>query len=420
MFERRITGKGKRARDQTTRGGSSISPPKKRTMKAAKRNLQPTISEWLTDDEIVCSQVSPTDKHEEKPPTPSPTIQHTPTSTQHSMADMLSPIMSQPGGSAERSPSQRTDTSPITNTLNLAASATSLRNDFATCERILTEKHQFVVSMLDTMHNKVIDITNKLCMLDDRVKKLEETDQIHTENARGIYQTANKRQNDLEKKINENLQIISGMEEKCKKFDELSTRITQVEQYLAQQYNTGQSHPGTVNQTFDIAIYGLDENNDVTGCVNTIFTTMNLGHVRCVSAHRTPRRPEMNRPGVVVAQLSSLEDKQAVLERKRHLRNVPQYYNVFIKSSMSHPEQVMHANFAVVLNEMTNGDSYYISDNGRIHRKSINRSGDHRGSGASYGGARPKVNTHSRDSRYNGNATRYERNNTIHYTAGDM
>jgi len=80
---------------------------------------------------------------------------------------------------------------------------------------------------------------------------------------------------------------------------------------------------------------------------------------------------------------------------------------------MSHPEQVMHANFAVVLNEMANGDSYYISDNGRIHRKNINRS-ENRRSGTSYGGARPKYdNTYSRDSRY-------ERNNTIHYTAGNM
>ena len=314
MFERRITGKGKRAREQTTRGGSSISPPKKRTIKAAKRNLQPSISECLTDDEFVCSQTPPTDTHEDKHPTPPPTTQHTPPSTQHSMADMLSPITSQPGGSAERSPSQRTDTSPISNTLNLAASATSLRNDFATCERILNEKHQFVVSMLDSMNNKVIDITNKLCMLDDRVKKLEETDQIHMENARGIYQAANKRQNDLEKKQNENMQTMRSMEEKCKKFDELSTRITQVEQYLSHQHNTEQSHPGTVNQTFSIAIYGFDESNDDTGCVNTMFDTMNLGHVRCVSTHRTPRRPELDRPGVVIAQLSSLENKQAVLE----------------------------------------------------------------------------------------------------------
>jgi len=118
---------------------------------------------------------------------------------------------------------------------------------------------------------------------------------------------------------------------------------------------------------------------------------MNLGHVKCVSAHRTPRRHELNRPGVVIAELYSLEDKQAVLERKRFLRNVPQYKNVLIKSAKSHTEQVMDANFSVVLNEMSNGDSYYISDNGCIERKNSYRGGDNRRSGAGYGGARPKT-----------------------------
>ena len=117
---------------------------------------------------------------------------------------------------------------------------------------------------------------------------------------------------------------------------------------------------------------------------------MNLSHVKCISAHRTPRRHELNRPGVVIAELYSLEDKQAVLERKRFLRNVPQYTNVFIKSAKSHTEQVMDANFSVVLNEMSNGDLYYISDNGRIQHK-YNRGGDNQRSGAGYGGARPKT-----------------------------
>ena len=38
---------------------------------------------------------------------------------------------------------------------NLAASATSVRKDFATCEKIMTEKHQFHVAMLDGMSTTV-------------------------------------------------------------------------------------------------------------------------------------------------------------------------------------------------------------------------------------------------------------------------
>ena len=61
--------------------------------------------------------------------------------------------------------------------------------------------------------------------------------------------------------------------------------------------------------------------------------------------------------------------KRAVLERKRCIRNMPQYQHDFVKASKSHTEQVIDANFNIKLNEMTNGDVYYMSDNGRIRKK---------------------------------------------------
>ena len=91
-------------------------------------------------------------------------------------ADILSPILYQPRDNGERgSTSQITNaTSPISNALNLASSAASLRNDFAMCERIMTEKHQFLVSMLDGMNNTVFSIETKVMALETRVKALEE------------------------------------------------------------------------------------------------------------------------------------------------------------------------------------------------------------------------------------------------------
>ena len=50
-----------------------------------------------------------------------------------------------------------TSQSSITNVLNLAASATSFRNDFAMCEKVISEKHQFLVAMLDGMDKKSWD-----------------------------------------------------------------------------------------------------------------------------------------------------------------------------------------------------------------------------------------------------------------------
>ena len=72
----------------------------------------------------------------------------------------------------------------------------------------------------------------------------------------------------------------------------------------------------------------------------------------------------------------------------------------------------MDANFNVVFNEMDNGRSYYISDNGRIRQKSSdNRDGGRTGVGSAYmynssshayGGARPNTHIHfNRDCMYN-------------------
>ena len=79
-------------------------------------------------------------------------------------ADMLSPILSQPRGSEERSKTDNINhnTSPISDALNLVAGAASLRNDFAVCQMIMTEKHHFLVEMLDKMNNTVSNIENKI------------------------------------------------------------------------------------------------------------------------------------------------------------------------------------------------------------------------------------------------------------------
>ena len=61
----------------------------------------------------------------------------------------------------------------------------------------------------------------------------------------------------------------------------------------------------------------------------------------------------------------------------------------------THTEQVMDANFSVVLNEMSNGKAYYVCDNGRIRPKPQENC-DIR-SNIAYGGDRPKTFTHNRD-----------------------
>ena len=157
---------------------------------------------------------------------------------------------------------------------------------------------------------------------------------------------------------------------KCDTINALTTKIKQMEHSLSHQKHT--TNDNVLAENTSIAIYGLRTNNDIITTVNHLFDGLNLRHINFISAYRTPARPNIKQNGVVIAQLSSLNDKREVLDRKRYLRNMAQYRNVFLKSSKSHAEQVMNANFNLVLNEMSNGDAYFISDNGRIIQKNRN------------------------------------------------
>ena len=319
-----------------------------------------------------------------------------------SQPDMLSPLLSQP---IERnsSPVNITPNSPISNALNLAASAASLKKDFVICEQIMTEKHKFLVDMLDGMNNKVSSIAEKLASLENRVQVLEESGNTKTLIAQSIFQAANERHNDMERKQRENDAALTRIHQKCDKMENMYTRITKIEQLLMERKEPEKS---TTNVNLDIAIYGLYTPNDITISVDRLFEDMNQSNVKCVFAYRTPSRPDSNRPGVVMAVMRCLQDKRAILEHKRSIRHIPQYQNVYIKSSKTHTEQVMDANFSLMLNEMTNGSSYFISDNGRIRKKTREQHNQHnsydtfrynerdgyRGLEHNHSGARPKTN----------------------------
>ena len=85
---------------------------------------------------------------------------------------MLSPILSQQYHS--NGLVNNTTQSPITNVLNLAANATSLRDDFAMCEKVINEKDQFLVAMLDGMDTNIIGLSENLLNLEKTCRKLGE------------------------------------------------------------------------------------------------------------------------------------------------------------------------------------------------------------------------------------------------------
>ena len=155
-----------------------------------------------------------------------------------------------------------------------------------------------------------------------------------------------------------------------------------IENRLAQDNITRCTHQcSELTKKKSVAIYGLPDYYDVSNMVNRLFHDINLT-VRCKSAYRTTTRTNRSRVGVVIAELYSIEDKRSVLERKRNLRTNPIYVNVFIRAAKSHTEQVMESSFGVILSEMTNGETFHISDNGRILCTTRN-----------HGGTRPKKRT---------------------------
>ena len=101
-----------------------------------------------------------------------PSTSHTlPANTPHTselpisqLPNMPSPIMSQQRANEDRKNTAHNSNtnSAISDALNLAASAAYLRKDFATCEKIMTEKHQFLVAMLDGMSTTISTIADKL------------------------------------------------------------------------------------------------------------------------------------------------------------------------------------------------------------------------------------------------------------------
>ena len=87
---------------------------------------------------------------------------------------ILSPILSQSRGSGEKNCiAKEPINSPMSDVLNLAVCASSLRQDFATCEVIMSEKQTFLVSIQDGMDQKVADIGETLLALESRVQTLE-------------------------------------------------------------------------------------------------------------------------------------------------------------------------------------------------------------------------------------------------------
>ena len=73
-----------------------------------------------------------------------------------------------------------------------------------------------------------------------------------------------------------------------------------------------------------------------------------------------------SKPGVFKIEMATLEDKIDVLRNKKNLKSSQYFRKVFLRSSQTHVERLMHLNFKTVLQEIPNGNEFRVSGNGRL------------------------------------------------------
>lgn len=93
--------------------------------------------------------------------------------------------------------------------------------------------------------------------------------------------------------------------------------------------------------------------------------------VTVVDAMRTPYRND--RPGIVKIQFENKDDKIAALRAKQNLQTSNIYKKVFMRSSQSHSERLIHLNTQTILREMGVENRFRFTGSGRLVPKDISR-----------------------------------------------
>ena len=185
---------------------------------------------------------------------------------------MLSPILSQQDHS--NGLVNNTSQSPITNVLNLAASATSLRDDFAMCEKVINEKHQFHVVMLDEMDKKIMGFSENLLNLEKRVESLEKSKDYSVRVVQDTLSEIKTRQADIDQKmmgIVEGSLKINDMIRRCGQYSDIPERIMNIEKRLEQDNTTRCIHQcNEPTEKKSVAVYGSPHGEIQIGLPHTI------------------------------------------------------------------------------------------------------------------------------------------------------
>ena len=155
----------------------------------------------------------------------------------------------------------------------------------------------------------------------------------------------------------------------------LDAKVTREVEAITIRVNTLETGAGIRREPFDpevtLIVTGLkyDDNENVkTKAEALIHEGIGDTTAEVIDAIRTPFRN--NRPGIVKIELADKDTKIRVLRNKTKLAADNRYARVFIRSSQSHTERLLHLNTMTMLREIGQEGKYRVTGSGRVVLKS--------------------------------------------------
>ena len=125
----------------------------------------------------------------------------------------------------------------------------------------------------------------------------------------------------------------------------------------------------------DIVIRGLAEDpNELSNPIRTLNKVnallrdgLKLADIKVSACSRKLSRGD--KPGVVIATLETLAQRQKLLEHKRKLKSTKNYSNVYIEEARPLETRINEANIRTVIKEMGKNESFTMTKNGKLVRR---------------------------------------------------
>ena len=203
-----------------------------------------------------------------------------------------------------------------------------------------------------------------------------------------------KLKNSFENKIDElGKKLSKDLSEKCeelktefkKDMDAFNTRVDRVEERITQLEIQGTAANQSLSDPLENTNLTIVATNvfqhpeeDPIETAKALVTAMGRDNSNAriasqVTVSAAKRLPNRNQRGPSLLKISflTLEEKKYILRNKSLLKNITGYERVFLRSSQSHMERLLHMNFRTVLDKLPWGKDNRLIASGRIVEKNM-------------------------------------------------